>query len=196
MNSNGGNSTCGPVPATDDAAAMLREIDDIRCRTRRDTHPFWFPLVLFGALSILATPFCGIGDGTGISLFWAVAGPVGGAVTAFYYRRHELHLGAGVSGVPYVLIALFIMAGAFLLGSQGSGTVSSAGPMAVVAIGYLGFARLERSWNVAFVAAGMLAVTVVVALANVQHDCEVLSATFGGAFLLTGLSLRQGKRGG
>lgn len=69
--------------------------------------------------------------------------------------------------------------------------VASAGPMVVVALGYLAFARLERSWDVAFVAAGMLLVTVVVALAGVQHACGVLSATFGGAFAATGVALRQ-----
>jgi len=188
------SETTTPGPGNDDPAGALQELEEIRRRARRETHPFWFPLVLFGVLGLIAMPFCGVADGRGIAIFWAFAGPIGGAVTAFYYRRNELTLGAGVNGLPYVLIALFIMAGAFLTGSLGSGTVRSAGPMAVVAVGYLGFARLERSWSVAFVAAGMLLVTLVIAVAQVEHACEVLSATFGGAFAATGLSLRQADR--
>lgn len=194
MTPNGAGTTPGRGAGHDDPAGMLQELEQIRRKARRDAHPFWFPLVLFGVLGLIATPFCVVGKGTGIAVFWGVAGPVGGAVTAFYYRKREMTLGAGVNGLPYVLIALSILAGTFLLGSLGSGTVASAGPMAVVAVGYLGFARLERSWNVAFVAAGMLLVTLVVTVAQVEHACAVLSATFGGAFAATGLSLRQAER--
>lgn len=42
---------------------MLLELDEIRRRARQDAHPFWFPLVLFGALGLVATPFCGVDDG-------------------------------------------------------------------------------------------------------------------------------------
>lgn len=110
------------------AATTLEEIDRLRRRARRQSHPFWFPLVLFGVLGVVATPFCGIGAGHGHGAFWMVAGPVGGAITAFYYRRREMTLGAGVNGLPYVLVAMSIMAGASLLGGLGPGWWRRRGP--------------------------------------------------------------------
>jgi hypothetical protein len=39
-----------------DATELLGSVDDARGRTRRDRHGFWFPLVVFGLLTLLSAP--------------------------------------------------------------------------------------------------------------------------------------------
>ncbi len=167
----------------------------MRQRTRAAVHPAWFPLLLFGALGLLSAPFCAIGHGLGVGLFWLVAGPAGGVATSLYYRRRALSLGAGVNGGPYWAVAVGILVAAWLTGASGSERVETAGPMLAVAVGYLAFAYLERSRPVAVVAGVLAVVAVVVGVTDVAHGCLVLSLTFGLAFSATGLALRRHDRG-
>lgn len=191
----GGNTTFGPGPGPEDPATTLRELDEVRRRTRAAVHPAWFPLVLFGLLGLVSAPFCAVADGLGVGLFWLVAGPAGGIATSLHYRKRALSLGAGVNGGPYWAVAAGIFVGAWVTGASGSERVETAGPMLAVALGYLAFAYLERSRPVAVVAGGLALTAVAVGLTGVAHGCLVLSLTFGLSFTITGLVLRRHDRG-
>ena len=174
---------------------MLREVDAVRQRTRAVVHPAWFPMLLFGVFGLASAPFCAIGHGRGQALFWLVAGPVGGILTSRHHQRQAMATGAGMRGGPYWAVAAGIFVAAWLAGSADSSRIRSAGPMLAVALGYLVFARLERSWPVAVCSAFLGAVAVAVAVADVRHTCVVLSVTFGSLFVATGLLLRRADHG-
>lgn len=172
----------------DDLTATLEELERVRHHTRAAVHSAWFPLVVFGLLGLASTPFSRLGDGAGIGLFWLVAGPAGGFATAHYYRRRAIVLGAGVRGRAYIALGVTLFVTAWLAGFV---TESAWGPMLVVALGYLGFARLDRSWPTAVVAGLLGVAAVVVALTDPAHGDIVLSLVFGLAFTATGLVLRR-----
>jgi hypothetical protein len=178
-----------------EAAATLKEIDEVTRQTRAVVHPTWFPMVLFGAFGLASTPFCSIGGGLGVGLFWVVAGPVGGVLTARYYRRRALATGAGMRGGAYWAVAAGIFVAAWLAGASGSSRLETAGPMVAVALGYLLFARLERSRITAICSAVLGLLAVAVGIADPDHGCVVLSLAFGGVFTVTGLILRPHERG-
>ena len=173
-------------------AATLREVDEVRLRTRAAVHPVWFPMLLFGVLGLLSTPFLLVGDGLGAGLFWLVAGPVGGAATARHYRNRALSVGAGMRGGAYMAIGAAIFVAAWVGGAVSESAVP---PMLVVAAGYLGFARLDKSWPVAGVAAALAVAAAVVAVTEPTGGDVLLTVAFGAAFTVTGLVLRRGDRG-
>lgn len=193
MTTNGGDNHISS--GSHELATTLEQVEDLRRQTRAAVHPAWFPLVLFGAFGIGSAPFCALGGGLGVGLFWAVAGPVGGVITARYYRNRALATGAGMRGGPYWAVAAGIFVAAFVAGSSSSSRVQSAGPMVAVALGYLAFARLERNWTIGAVSAVLAAVALAVGIADLGHSCVLLSLTFGVAFTGTGLVLRRGDRG-
>ncbi len=176
-------------------AATLKEVDEVRRRTRATVHPAWFPMLLFGLFGLASAPFCAIDDGAGQGWFWAVAGPLGGVLTARHYHRRGMSTGACVRGGPYWAVAAAIIAGAWLAGTSGSPRVESAGPMIVVAVGYLIFARLERSVPVAVCAVVLAAAAAAVGLAGIGDRCVILSLTFATVFVATGILLRRNERG-
>jgi len=184
MTTNGGTPTATP----DELATTLRQVDQVRERTRAAVHPAWFPLIVFGVLGLASIPFSFIGEGAGIGLFWLVAGPSGGFATARYYRNRAISLGVGMRGRAYMALGIALFLSAWVAGFI---TESAAGPMLAVAVGYLGFARLDRSWPVAAVAAALGVAAVVVAVVDPDHGDVVLAAVFGLAFTTTGLLLRR-----
>jgi hypothetical protein len=191
MTTNGGHTP----PSPDDLEVTLRTVEAVQRHTRAAVHPAWFPLVVFGVLALASAPFCAIGGGLGVGVFWLVAGPAGGVATSLYYRRREQVLGAGVRGGPYWAVAAGIFVAAWLTGASGSERVETAGPMLAVALGYLAFARLEKNPQIAVVAAVLAVVAVVVGITGIAHGCVVLSLTFGLAFTSTGLVLRRSAGG-
>lgn len=63
--------------------------------------------------------------------------------------------------------------------------------MLVVAIGYLGFAWLDRSWPTGVVAALLGVAAAIVAVTQPEHGDIILALAFGLAFTATGLVLRR-----
>lgn len=185
---NGGSTTSEPVPVGDDPAATLREIDEVRKRTRAAVHPAWFPLLLFGLLGLAAVPFGFIGDGAGIGLFWFAAGPSGGYATSRYYRNRARSVGVGVRGRAYTALGVALFVAAWVSGAV---TGRAAAPMLAISIAYLGFARLERSWPVAAIAAALGVAAVVVAVVDPERGDLILNLTFGLSFTAAGLLLRR-----
>jgi hypothetical protein len=172
----------------EDPVTTLAELDRVRQRTRAAVHPAWFPLLTFGLLGLASIPFRFIGDGLGTGLFWLVAGPAGGFACAHYYRDRAVTLGAGVRGRAYTVLGVVLFVAAWVAGFA---TQSAAGPMIVVALGYLGFAYLDRSWPVAAVATVLGVTAVIVAATDPGYGDIVLALVFGVAFSATGLLLRR-----
>jgi hypothetical protein len=179
------------MSANEELAATLQQVEEVRQRTRVDVHPIWFPMVLFGVLGILSTPFLFVWDGAGMGLYWLVAGPAGGVATARYYRNRALSLGAGVRGGAYVAIGVAILVGAWVGGAVSE---SAAVPLLAVSAGYLGFAWLDKSWPVAGVAAVLAVTSAVFAITDPAHGDVLLTVFSGAAFTVTGLLLRRGGR--
>ncbi len=180
----------GPIP--DEAVATLRQVNELRRRTRAAVHPAWFPMLLFGVLGLGAFPFALMGDGLGIGLFWLVAGPVGGYATSRYYCNRALSRGVGVRGGAYVALGAALFVTAWVAGAA---TRSAAAPVLAIAVAYLGFAYLERSWAVAAVSAALGMTAVVVAVTDPAHSDLLLTLVFGLSFTITGLVLRRDDRG-
>jgi hypothetical protein len=86
-----------------------------------------------------------------------------------------------------------VLGAAVLVGAWVAGAIShSAGPpILVVGVGYLGFARLERSWPFAFVSAALAVAALVDALSRPVHGDVVLTVAFGLSFTITGLVLHR-----
>jgi hypothetical protein len=172
----------------EELTTTLTELERVRRHTRAAVHPAWFPLVVFGMIGLASIPFSRIGNGAGSALFWLVAGPAGGVATSRYYTKRAMTVGAGVGGRAYCALGVALFVGAWVAGAV---TESAAGPMLVVAVGYLGFARLERSWPTAVVAAFLGVAAVVVAVTDPEHGGIILALAFGLAFTITGLVLRR-----
>lgn len=172
----------------EELTATLDELERVRRHTRAAVHPAWFPLVVFGLIGLASIPFLRIGDGVGIALFWLVCGPAGGIATSRYYTKRAVTLGAGVRGRAYCALGVALFIAAWVAGSV---TESAAAPMLAVAIGYLGFAWLERSWPTGVVALLLGVAAVVVAVADPENGDIILALAFGLSFTATGLVLRR-----
>ncbi len=178
------------------AAETVDRVQHVRRSARWDLRAFWFPLVLFGFITIVGGAVVAGAGSEALDLYWPVLGTVGGVLTGWYYHRREHVLGLKGPSAPDVATAVAMMVGAMLagvLGSQyGSGLAGAVGPTMVVAAGYLVFARLERSAVLVALAAVMLALAVGVASRGMDPEpaTVVLALTTGTASLLTGLAHR------
>lgn len=172
----------------EELAATLEQVDAVRMHTRAAVHPAWFPMLVYGVLGLASIPFLFIADGVGSGVFWLIAGPAGGYATSRYYRNRAVAIGAGVRGGVYVVwgVALFIAAWV-----GGAVTQSAGAPMLAIAVGYLAFARLERSWPVALVAIVLAVAAAAVILTDPTRGDVIITLVFGVSFTATGLLLRR-----
>lgn len=172
-------------------AVLLGEVVGLRASTRSVLQHFWFPLVLFGVLTLVTAPYSAVVDGAGIAVYWAVAGPAGGIATALYYRRRELQLGVGRPAWPYAVVATTLVAGTFLLPAFVGGDAQEVVSVYAVAAGYLGFAYLERSVGLLGLATFLAVVPTVVLAADVGAAYAVTATVTGMATTGTGLAYRH-----
>lgn len=185
------------------AGDLLDEVARVRHATRTTLRGLWFPLVLFGALSCVSAVVSWGFGGASLGVYWAVAAPLGSAVTGVFYHRQERRVGLEVPPGRWMFGVVVILVGAFatgaLGGALGAERVSAAGPPLFVSLGYLIFARIERSAPLAIIAAALGGLTVAVAVSGVSADtvASVLAAAYGVVFLTTGIVLqRQRQRPG
>lgn len=182
---------------TQQAAQTLQQIAEIRRATRGKLKSLWFPLVLWGSLTlgslVAVAAFADGVPGAGLGLYWAIAGPAGGVATGSYYQRREQRLGLQSAPTPYVLTGIGIFLGAFAAGAGGaalgSKMLSALGPLLVVSAGWLVFAWLDRSSVVAALALGLAAAAVAVWESGMQASDAALvgSLLYGGSFIAVGL---------
>ncbi|MCX5063854.1 MULTISPECIES: RDD family protein [unclassified Streptomyces] len=118
-----------------EARSVLADLEHLRRRSAGDLHRASVPMIVLGLIEL-------VGAGADLQqfgdlfvlpwLYWVVAGPIGIAVTAWWYRRFRLSDGAGPGERDIVVIA--VMAGcAAVLGAFLSlgGAITAAGFLAV-----------------------------------------------------------------
>jgi hypothetical protein len=174
-----------------DAADMLRHVDSVRRQTRDLLRAFWFPLVIFGAITMASALVQLVWPGPAVGLFWAVTAPVGGMVVGRFYRTRELRLGLANPPLPYILTAAGIFVGAFALPIVTHGDLQEVVSTFAVAAGYLAFAWLERTGWLVALAVLMAAIPLAVLASGVGHPGAVTAAATGAALLATGLLSRR-----
>jgi len=174
-----------------DAVDVLHHVESLRSQTRNLLQAFWFPLVVFGALTLASAPVQWVWPGAAVGVYWAVAGLLGGTAVGLYYRSRELRLGLTTSPTPYVLTAVGLLLGAFLLPAVTTGDLQEVVSTFAVAGGYLVFARIDRSRVLAVVAAVLLAVPVLVLVSGVDHPGAVNAGVVGAITLGVGLVSRR-----
>jgi hypothetical protein len=174
-----------------DAADVLRHVESVQRQTRSLLQAFWFPLVVFGALTLASAVVQWVWSGPAVGIYWAVAGLAGGIAVSLYYRSRELRLGLSTPAAPYILTAAGMMAGAFVLPAVTSGDVQQVVSTFAVAAGYLVFAWLDRSRTLAGLAAVMAVVPVLVLVSGVDHPGAVNAAAVGALTLGAGLASRR-----
>ncbi len=176
-----------PATGVTDPAETLRHIQQLQERTRHDLSSYWFPLVLFGVLTLVSVPFA-IPDGGGaIAIFWAIAGPGGGAAIGWYYHSCEQRLGVSRSGAPFVIAGGALILAAFVLPAVTTDALQEVVSAFAVGAFYLVFAWLDR--NPALVVLGVVvaAIPAGALLAGVARPGPWVAATTGAAILATGL---------
>jgi hypothetical protein len=174
-----------------DARDVLRQVESVERQTRSVLHAFWFPLIVFGILTLLSAPVQWAWSGATVAAFWAVAGPLGGAAVGWYYRSRELRLGLSVSATPYVITAVGLLAGSFVLPMLTTGRLQEVVSVFAVAAGYLVFAWLDRSRALAGLAIFIAAVPVLVLLSDVDQPGAIAAAVIGTVVLGTGVVSRH-----
>jgi hypothetical protein len=176
------------------AREALQYAEAARRRARQDVGIAWFPLVLFGTLTLASIAVAR--PASEAQTYWLIAGPIGGATVALYAYRRGGQRGVEGRAVWYVITAIALMlaalGSAWIAGPIGLPWLARFGPPLVVAAGYIAFARIERSFVVAIVAAALLVVTGAMALLGLSSaDAGIaLTLLYGVAFVTTGLALR------
>ena len=182
--------------ASASAARTLDEIDRLRRTTRADLGSFWFPLVLFGALTLGGVAVGLVFGDLAIAFWWAVAGPGGGALTAFHYRRRECAIGVRRFAVPHMATAAGMIVGCFALSALTSGRLQEVAAAFAVAAGYAVFAVLDRNRVLAAVAGAVLAVAVAALASGIEHPGAVAWTVIGAAMVATGVAARRREHSG
>lgn len=186
-----------PAPlGPDTAGETLREVERLRHRTRTGLGAFWFPLVVFGALSLASAAVVSLDDGEALGVYWAIAGPLGAIATGVYYYRRERTVGVERPAAPYLVTAAGIIVGSFVVAGLASTLGSDAGaaatPSIVVSAGYLAFAWLERSPSLAAIAAALAALAIVLWAGRLGADsvATALALAYGATWVVTGAVYR------
>jgi hypothetical protein len=181
---------------TSDADRLLGVTHAAGRRTRSILAANSFPMILFGVLALASAPVAEAWSWPAIAVLWLVGAPLASVATGLWYRSRELEHGVAANASPFIATAVCIVIGATALGIAGrGGPLSYAGPLFVIGLGYLVFARLERSAPVAAMAVGVLVSAIALALLRPAHAYTVGIVIFGvGSVLLGVVSLVRERR--
>jgi hypothetical protein len=180
------------------ATELLASADDARRQTRSVLSTNWFPLTLFGTLALTSVPVEEFWSPTAMEALWLFGAPLAVLATGLWYRGREIEIGVSANPWPYVVTAAAIIVGCTALGTAGrGGRISYAGPLFVIGLGYLVFARLDRSPAGAIFGGAMAAAAIVAFALQPPHMYVVTMLPFGTGALLLGLwNLMRSKRAG
>src|ERR1700682_1909012 len=157
-------------------------------RTRSILAANSFPMILFGVLALASPPVAEAWSWPAIVVLWLVGAPLASVATGLWYRGRELEHGVAANARPFISTAAGILVGATALGIAGrGGALSYAGPLFVVGLGYLVFARLERSVLVAAMAVCVLVSAVALGLLRPAHAYTIGVVIFGVGSVLIGV---------
>lgn len=171
------------------AAEVLNDLARPRRRTRLLDAP-WFPLLYFGALTMLSAPL--VGTGTYVLVPWVLGGAAGMLLTRRHYRRRASHRGATARGrsawaigaVMFVVCLLAAVAAGMIAGGD-------AAPMTVIVLvlaGYLAMGWLARDPVPSLAIAPGAALAAAFAVAGLAP--WIVELTFGTSLVLPGAGLR------
>jgi hypothetical protein len=175
------------------ASDLLQEAGRLKAHARAARQWTWLPLMVFGGLSLLASPLYNASIGVWAPMvYWLVAGPIGYTVCARYHRQRRERTGVGGVPVgPYVatgvlLLLCLVVVLPFHL------------EFFAIALGLLVLAGRERSRSLAVIAAVFATLSLVASLYNTENlyhysgtFADSIEAMVLGAFLLgAGLGLR------
>jgi len=181
---------------TSDADRLLGVTHAAGRRTRSILAASSFPMILFGVLALASAPVAEAWSWPAIAVLWLVGAPLASVATGLWYRSRELEHGVALNASPFIATTVCIVVGATALGIAGrGGPLSYAGPLLIIGLGYMVFARLERSAPVAALAAGVLVSAIALALLRPPHAYTLGVLIFGcGSVLLGIVSLVRERR--
>jgi hypothetical protein len=177
------------------ASDLLQEADRLKANARAARQWTWLPLVVFGGLSLLASPLYTTSTATGVwapMVYWLVAGPIGYTVCARYHRRRRERTGiGGVPVGPYIATGLILLVCLVIM-------LPFHLEFVAIAIALLVLARRERDWSLAIIATFVGILALITSLYNTENlyhysgafadSIEVL--VLGACLLGAGLVLR------
>lgn len=185
------NSTDGA--SRGDAADLIAYTENVRRRTRVALGGFWFPLILFGALTLISAPVVWRYGGASLAVFWVVSGPVGGIITGVYFWRREGRTGVTTSPLAqlaHLVVVAVLFVGAFGLPAVTDGTLREVISGIWVGLCYIAFGRIERSWVVALAGGATVAAILMLVALNPAHLTFWAAIVMGTLFLGTGVWLK------
>lgn len=178
-------------------AELLKEMAALRRRTRADRHGYWFPLVLFGVLTVAAAPLYvarrvpgPVYDGEGILVpgpvyefqastgrigrYWLAALIIGGLLTVWWYRRRGRRIGPQSAGAVAVVTAAVAVAAVAVLGFTPIAWIGwpldrGYGATLIIAAGLIALARVDRSHVLIGIAAAYTGAALLANLYNVEN---------------------------
>ena len=181
-------------PDVQAARQALAQVDELRRRTRSALASAWYPLVVFGLITVLSAGVPLVAHEALVGAYWLVVGGAGSALVARHYRRREDEIGLAEPWVPYALVGVAIFVACLGLGFFGSGDVRVAGPPLAVAAGYLVLATLDRCLSLGLLAVGMAVVVLAVLAVDPGHPYSVQSLVIGAGTVGVGLALRRAEQ--
>jgi hypothetical protein len=175
------------------AEQLIDDVEEQRRRARKGLGGYWFPMVLFGGIALVAALTLELGAPERVLALWIVAAPAGIVATSIYYGRRTHRTGLGAPPLPFILTGLGIAVGASLLGWLGHDSpIGYAGPLLVIGAGYLIFAWLERSRLAGAFAVALVVAAVGLYLIHPLHGFSLSMAFLGlGSLLVGAWNLRQ-----
>jgi hypothetical protein len=178
------------------AAEVLDDVARLRRRTRRSLGMPWFPLLCFGALTILSAPLVAAAGTAALLPLWIIAGGAGMLLTGRHYRRRARRHGVTGGGRRIWLVAAAMFAGCLAAGVAGGALGGEAagllGPIVLVFAGYLILGWLQRSFAPPLAVAPVAALAAALAAASVP--AWIVELTFGAGLMAAGAGLRAAGR--
>ena len=177
------------MDADHEAWRTVEYLDSVTAATRSRLSLFWFPMAVFGLISIGAA-VCAVVLGNGaLGLFWFATGFPASLLTFRWYQNAEEAQGLVTSAAGHLLVVAVLSLGTF-----GLPLVVSGDPAWALALwtgaGYLAFAWLERSQAVAAVGTIFIVLGLFFWQVVVPHETALVSALTGITLLTAAAATR------
>lgn len=180
------------------ARSLISAAEDARKHSRAVVGANWFPMILFGTLALVSVPVAVFWSLTAMEALWLVGAPLAALATALWYRGREIETGLSANPWPYVATAVAIIVACTATGIAGrGGPLSYAGPLFAIGVGYLVFARLDRSRAGAVLGAALVVGAILVIALRPSNAYAATMLPFGVGSILLGfwnLGQRKGTR--
>lgn len=174
------------------AREVLAEVDDVGRLTRRAVRSTWMPLLVFGALALIAAALQVLVPGL-VGLWWSVTGSAGGVWVWRYYRRRATRLGVCEGRRLYACSWGGMLIGFTVVSVLGPPRLLTVLYWVVVALTYLGIAMAGRRADIGIVGVGVLAAAV--GSLSTPNPAAISDLAVGLLLSLTGIGLFVGERG-